>query len=112
VSGALWTLVWSGKNCIIGNKKIEKYVTGILLLFPMQVFANTVSELYIIQLTNLTTNHQTMEQSPSWELISTKIVKKYSFMEFKSSLLCSQGSIIGPYPEPDASRPHSSTLLP
>jgi hypothetical protein len=33
-------------------------------------------------------------------------------MEREDSLLCSQGSAAGPYPEPDASSPHPSTLFP
>jgi hypothetical protein len=33
-------------------------------------------------------------------------------MELKDSLLCSKEPATGPYPEPDASSPHFSTLFP
>jgi len=42
----------------------------------------------------------------------TQLVKKFYFMEPKISLSCSEESTTGPYPEPDASRPHLPTLFP
>jgi len=34
------------------------------------------------------------------------------FAELRSSLSCSQEPVIGPYPEPDETTPHLSTLFP
>jgi len=47
------------------------------------------------------------------KLIVTQLVKKsLPFIEPEGSLRCSKETVTGPYPEPDASNPHFSTLIP
>jgi hypothetical protein len=55
-----------------------------------------------------------MEQSPSSKANSVLSLSKNfpPFMKPEGSLLSSQESAIGPYPEPDESNPHSPFLFP
>jgi len=61
--------------------------------------------------TGIATNF--MGQSPSCEDNNRSASKKFpDFMDPEGSLPCSQEPATGPYPKPDGSSPHLSTLFP
>jgi hypothetical protein len=59
-------------------------------------------------------NTNSMEQSPSWEAMSTLSLSRNfpHFMEREGSSPCSQELATCPYPEPSESNPHPKTLFP
>jgi len=46
------------------------------------------------------------------KLTVNQLLKKFNFLEPESSLPCSQEPAMGPYPEPNESSPHFTTVFP